>query len=71
MSKIILKPCPFCGEIPVIERHEETDRYTETVYQVICDGDNCPICPKTSAYGDKSYAIKDWNTRYNEGECDG
>lgn len=66
MNKTYLKPCPFCGDIPVVEKHEETDRWTETVYQVVCDSDDCLINPETNSYGDKQRAINDWNTRYNK-----
>lgn len=67
-SKITLKPCPFCGEIPVIEKRTEiSERSEETVYQVVCDNEYCSIHPETYLFGDKKNAIKDWNRRADNG----
>ena len=51
-----LKPCPFCGEQPVIENHGQ--------YSVVCDSEKCTVAPMTAdGYRTKLAAIKAWNTR--------
>ena len=50
-------PCPFCGKVPILEKHEywEQDEYTIT-----CPCYDCPMDMETP---DKDKLIKAWNKR--------
>ena len=39
MSKIDLKPCPFCGRKPIIEHWSSGG----TMYMVKCNNPDCPV----------------------------
>ena len=56
-----LKPCPFCGETPTLERY--TDLYNMVKYGIECRGSDCEIQPFTAWYADKAEAIEAWNRR--------
>lgn len=59
-----LKPCPFCGESPVINPHgfynKKTKEFTDKTYGIVCD--NCHTS-SWQFYNTKDEAIKAWNTR--------
>lgn len=60
-----LKPCPFCGEQPILRRSEEEfdDGELRYVYYVRCDNTCCEINPCTTDY-EEAYLAKDaWNKR--------
>ena len=59
MTKIELKPCPFCGE-----RKIELDKPDLLFYGWFCQ---CPNCKATIAYnGTRESAIEKWNHRAPE-----
>lgn len=51
-----LKPCPFCGQPPVVETG---NNYT----RVKCNNFECWILPKTDIYTDAETAYEAWNCR--------
>lgn len=53
-----VKPCPFCGEDPIIYRSDINDKWG-----VACDNKKCFIQPYTKTYTHKRIAINKWNTR--------
>ena len=62
-----LKPCPFCGEKPLLEtdvRWPDNSRNAVTAYFVICKNYNCPIYHADNTWyktGEK--AREEWNKR--------
>ena len=60
-----LKPCPFCGELPVFEDYSEEGDGRLTVLE--CQSSNCHMRVQTSpgAATEKETMIEDWNTRAN------
>lgn len=57
-----LKPCPFCGERPILQKLS-----TKTVYRVTCDNDeNCGVFCYTDEKGSQQIAIDAWNDRINK-----
>lgn len=58
-----LKPCPFCGELPLFI-HENT--YIGICHKVKCNNFDCWICPETSYYTDEATAIEAWNERIDD-----
>ena len=65
MSKIKLKPCPFCGRKPSKVREHYTSGNAFAFYMVECKAPmtKCFIKPKTSFCKTKEEAIEAWNTR--------
>lgn len=57
MSK--LKPCPFCGAIPIIEFGNGIKKYW-----VCCQNEKCRIQPTTDAHKTKSVVVREWNKRF-------
>jgi Lar family restriction alleviation protein len=58
MSNKELKPCPFCGEIPVIHFQKSTFSTTGEIYSILCN------CEQAKAIGrTKERLIDNWNTR--------
>ena len=57
-----LKPCPFCGTMPVIHCVDATydTWYIECVYG------GCSCKPETWYYDTKEEAIEAWNTRQTD-----
>ena len=55
-----LKPCPFCGTIPLVTGWYIS--YT-VLYQVHCGNENCKIKPMTMMNSNKTTAVKEWNER--------
>ncbi len=81
-----LKPCPFCGEIPYIEKKplwrthgDGTTRgyYGSFEYDIRCHkcGCNIPLPRNDTIYNNdaeaKQNAINAWNTRWEGGQQDG
>lgn len=57
MSK--LKPCPFCGAIPIIEFGNGIKKYW-----VCCQNEKCRIQPTTDAHKTKGVVVREWNKRF-------
>ena len=63
MSKIELKPCPFCGGHPEIVTPEETDGQ---YWFIACTNDNCWGIAGTDLCDTETEAIDKWNRRDGE-----
>ena len=60
-----LKPCPFCGVKPVINKmkrktHSNGDEYQDS--KVRCNGGRCFVRPSVTGHDHKDATFK-WNTR--------
>lgn len=70
MSESKLKPCPFCGETPVMQcDHRWPDDVEDGVpaFEVICVNHKCPIYRADNTYYlTEQEAIKAWNSRKGE-----
>ena len=53
-----LKPCPFCGAIPILEYGNGIQKWWYT-----CDNEKCLVQPTTYAYKSKGGAKRAWNRR--------
>lgn len=60
-----LKPCPFCGGKPTVDRCAMP--YNPVFYAVECTNINCPVQPVTDYCKDKAFIIKQWNRRAADG----
>ena len=60
-----LKPCPFCGRAPVVEKFGGPPySFSQITYRAHCFNDGkCPTAPWTKNYIRKSGAIAAWNRR--------
>ena len=58
-----LKPCPFCGEIPVIKKS-----FGESKLYVECENPSCNVLVQSDNCLIKDEAINIWNTRAYENE---
>ena len=73
-----LKPCPFCGEPPVVQVDKRYPRMTEgsglpvLAYAVVCNSYYCPIYHADNTWWtNKDTAIEAWNRRaYEKGTED-
>jgi len=52
-----LLPCPFCGEIPVVNKRKNG------TWEVRCTNENCGVIVMTDEKISKKLAIKTWNYR--------
>ena len=59
-----LKPCPFCGSKPTVDKCELQDG--TVFYTVLCYNINCAVRPKADYCKDKSFIIKQWNRRVTD-----
>lgn len=70
MKSTKVKPCPFCGKIPMIQRGVRFPNYVAvTSYEVVCcsSPSECIIsCGDNRWYRRKKDAIDAWNTRRGE-----
>ena len=53
-----LKPCPFCGEIPILKYGNVVQRWWCT-----CDNEKCLVQPTTYAHKSKDAAKRAWKRR--------
>ena len=51
-----LKPCPFCGELPI-------QFVKDGLTQIRCNNTQCWIVPATSFYTDRKTAVEAWEER--------
>ena len=67
MNKLELKPCPFCGERPILkadDRYPRPERERITAYEVVCDNSDCIIYRADNVYlRTEQEAIDKWNKR--------
>lgn len=54
-----LKPCPFCGSIPIHKYNEHIKKW-----YIECDNEKCKIQPSTDAHINKSVITREWNKRW-------
>ncbi len=66
MADIELKPCPFCGAIP-IEQTRLQPSTQRKVYIVLCDNFDCKIAPNTDYFFTQKGARNAWNRRADDG----
>ena len=52
----IIKPCPFCGEVPDLE-------VSMCEFSIACNNKKCLVQPDCWLGANKSRAIKKWNKR--------
>lgn len=50
--------CPFCGEIPNVDKHS-----VKEYFMVSCWNPSCPCMPETNWFDMKEEAIEAWNRR--------
>ena len=56
-----LKPCPFCGELPI-------QFVKDGLTQIRCNNTQCWIVPATSFYTDRKTAVEAWEERVQPNE---
>lgn len=56
MTNDELKPCPYCGNYPLL-------RQDASEWRVECIGEGCECLPSTWFYDTKEEAIEAWNRR--------
>lgn len=63
MTKLKIKPCPFCGSEVILENiNQRVD--DENMYMFECTNDNCGLSTCFGDYStDRTSAIKKWNKR--------
>lgn len=59
-----IKPCPFCGAEPVVDRWFAP--YRPVLYTVQCTNINCPVKPSTDYCKDRGFIIRMWNRRVTD-----
>ena len=57
-----LKPCPFCGQIPRVEKNNSTKKFW-----IQCDNTKCRIQPCTDMHVNLGTIKREWNRRVNDG----
>lgn len=57
-----LKPCPFCGSNPIIDKYIPPQPHS-VAYAVQCVNINCAVRPITDYCKDRKFIIKQWNRR--------
>lgn len=57
-----LKPCPFCGSKPTVEKFFMPTN-SVVLYSVQCNNINCPVNPVSDYCKDRAFIIKQWNRR--------
>lgn len=67
-NKLKPRPCPFCGEEPVID--EEICLKGKTAYQIFCTNRNCKVVLKTKWLETEQEAIEAWNGEVKCPICD-
>ena len=61
MSLPPLKPCPFCGAIPILVYDEDYEEW-----QVSCICSSCEVLPNTFFFDTEAKATSAWNRRAGE-----
>lgn len=63
MTKLKIKPCPFCGSKVTVENINPKEADGE-MYMFECTNDNCSAATCFDDYStDRATAIKNWNKR--------
>ena len=64
MKRIVVKPCPFCGNPATVREalQEERPKWSRKWWIVECSNRYCLMHPKIS-FSDKRIAVSEWNTR--------
>jgi len=57
-SSVVIKPCPFCGEIPKLEEHNKGGLY----FEIACENIGCAIEPHIDHECEQVVLVL-WNTR--------
>jgi Lar family restriction alleviation protein len=57
-----LKPCPFCGEQPVVDWRMGKEKYIP-LFQIRCENNDCTTQPETWYFKSEAEAIQAWNRR--------
>lgn len=63
-----LKPCPFCGKIPIMVRSGIVDTQGRESYDIQCVNGECACMPVSWFYPTQEEAIEAWNRRAGEQE---
>lgn len=65
--KETIKPCPWCGETPVIQRYLPTHVPKLKLYYIECRGVRCRMASvRTHLHQEKADAVAEWNGRRGE-----
>lgn len=71
-TKYKLKPCPFCGEAPVVKtdiRYPRPSRRPIHAFEVVCQNYDCIIYNADNKYFRTELgAVRKWNKRIKGGE---
>jgi hypothetical protein len=62
-DEIKLKPCFFCGRIPVVEQDRSTKKYW-----IHCENTKCKIQPFTDMHTSLTVIKREWNRREKDAE---
>lgn len=62
MAKIVLKPCPFCGEKYALEIKCKQKKHKKYPYRVQCDS----CFTRGDWFASKRVAADEWNRRVND-----
>jgi len=60
-----LKPCPFCGGVPIYKEYNNNIWGRGKWWYLECDNDDC-LDVFSAGYNTKKEAAKHWNTRHGE-----
>ena len=55
-----LKPCPFCGVVPIVKFDNAIKKYW-----ISCNNPKCRVQSMTDAHINKSVIVREWNRRRN------
>ena len=58
---IELKPCPFCGEKPIVEYGNGIKKYW-----ISCQNEKCWVQPNTDAHINRGVVVRFWNRRVSD-----
>ncbi len=56
-----LKPCPFCGVVPIVKSYKE--QMKQRTWSITCDNRDCKVFVGAIGYFEQDKMIEDWNRR--------
>lgn len=58
-----LKPCPFCGELPVLRQSKLPAKMNSKGLYLCCENMNCGMVVETGYCNSYEEAVAQWNNR--------